>query len=135
MIKFRPLQEHNGDWEYQPSFYLHGTLNSKYDTDLVTILNDANYNTISEYYYKGLSLPFKVINIPEGQHLCDVNGITCVLFTWKCLNINKNGMIFSSQYTGPYDIYLRQLGLIVDLRDKTSIKDAREKFNNKECIL
>ena len=135
MLKFRPLQKHNGSWEYQPSFYLHGTLNSKYDTDLVTILNDANYDTIPEYYYKGQALPFRVIDIPEGKHLCDVNGTTCVLFTWKCLNINKNGMIFSSQYTGHYDIYLRQLGLIVDLRDKAGIEDAREKFNNKECIL
>lgn len=135
MLKFRPLQENNGIWEYQPNFYLHGTINGKYDTDLVTILNDMHYTKVSEYYLKGKALPFNVIDIPEGKHLCDVNGITCALFTWKCLSINKNGKIFSRLYTGSYDMRLRQLGLIVDVRDKEGLVDAEEKFNNRVCIL
>lgn len=135
MIKFQPLGKHNFDYSLQPNFYLHGTISEKYDTDCVTMLDDVFNERISAFYYRGEALPAKYINIPEGIHACEVNGVFCTLFTWKNLFATKKGWVGASGYNGPYDIWLKQSGLIVDIRDKEGLADARDKFNKRINII
>lgn len=133
MIEFKPLQSRNGDWVFQPDFYLHGSIAK--DTDLVVMNTDVFSNKVSRCYLEGQALPSTFIDIPEGRHLCSVNGITCVLYTWKCIIFSKDGWTVTSNYNGPVDVWLRQLGLIVAINDEKYIEDAEQKFNNKSYII
>ena len=135
MIKFRPLQEHNGDWVHMPDFYLHGALANKYGTDLVVMNIDVFNDRISRFYLEGKNLPITIIDIPEGKHLCEVGNTTCVLFTWKRLFFTKKGWTSDTYYTGAFDVWLRQLGLIVDLSDRSGILEAEKEFNKRNFII
>lgn len=135
MIKFKPLQCRNENWIYQPDFYLHGTLATKYGTDLVVMRDDVFSDRVSRFYLEGVALPPTFIDIPEGKHMCEVGNATCVVFTWKRIVFARNGWTSDVGYTGPMDVWLRQMGLIVDLSDKKGIKEAEVEFNNRNFIL
>lgn len=134
MISFEPLSKHN-NWDYQPGFYLHGTIQSNFDTDLVTMSDETYKDRVSEFYKEGQALPPTFIDIPEGLHLCEVRNIPCVLYTWKVINICKDGWYYSATWQGKFDIHLRQIGLIVALSDKEHIKDAKEKYEKRTYIV
>lgn len=135
MIKFKPLSYFNNDWSLQSGIYLHGKIAKKYNTDIVVMNDDVYSDRISEFYYEGKALPITFIDIPEGKHLCEVYNTPCVLFTWKRFWISKGGRVIDPKYEGPYDIWLRQLGLIVDLSDKEGIAEATIEFENKNYII
>lgn len=133
MLYFKVLKAHN-EWPYQKDFYLHGTIQGKYDTDMVTMDDSIYKERVSGFYYRGLPVGASFIDIPEGIHLCDLDGTVCMLFTWKRINItspNSNCWTCSIEGTSPYDISLRQIGLIVDARDKIGLKDAENKFKKR----
>lgn len=129
MIHFKSCNKN-----YVPGIYLHGTILNKYSTDIVKLVEDI-YPKVSIYYLEGRPLPILNIDIPEGTHLCMVDNTLCVLFTWKRILFIKNGYIYSNEYQGSYDVWLKQMGLIVDVNDKEGIMDARNKFKNKEFII
>ena len=131
MIKFKPLSNRNENWIYQPDFYLHGKLSTNYKTDTVVMQDDVFNTRISKYYREGIGLPPTFIDIPEGKHLCEVDGILCTLFVWKKIVFCKGGWVGDLGYSGPFDVWLRQIGLIVDITDKEGVLDAQNKFNNR----
>lgn len=131
MIKFKSLSSRNENWIYQPDFYLHGKLSTNYKTDAVVMQDDIFNTRISKYYREGIGLPPTFIDIPEGKHLCEVDGILCVLFVWKKIVFCKGGWVGDLGYSGPFDVWLRQIGLIVDITDKEGVLDAQNKFNNR----
>lgn len=135
MIKFKPLQCRNENWVFQPDFYLHGTIAKKYNTDLIVMRDDVFNNRVSRFYLEGVALPPTFIDIPEGKHMCEIGNITCVLFTWKRIIFAKNGWTSDIGYAGPMDVWLRQLGLIVDLSDKVGLTEAEIEFNHRNFIL
>ena len=57
------------------------------------------------------------IDIPEGAHLCMVDNTLCILFTWKRILFTKGGYVYSNEYQGSFDVWLKQMGLIVDVKD------------------
>lgn len=134
MIKFEVLSSNN-NWNYQPDFYLHGTITTKYKTDLVVMCDDVFNDKVSRFYLKGAALPPTFIDIPEGIHMCEVDNTVCVLFTWKRIIFSKKGWVNDIDYVGSMDIWLRQLGLIVDLSDKVGIKEAEIEYNNRNYII
>lgn len=133
MIEFKRLSKYN-NWEVQPSFYIHGTLIK--DTDLVTI-NPEGLNRVSMYYKEGQGLPHYFYDIAEGKHFCLLDGQLCALFTWKVINIAKKGIVQWSPgfEPHPFDIELKQLGLIVDFNDAKGISEATTKFNNRDYLV
>ena len=135
MIEFKTLSSHN-DWEIQPCFYIYGTLANNKQSDLVTINTDT-LNAVSMYYKEGKNLPIWFYDIPEGKHLCLLDDQVCALFTWKTIRIAKDGIVqFIPDFVPmPYDIELRQLGLIVDFNDTKGIADATEKFQKREYMI
>lgn len=120
--------------EYISGIYLHGTILDKYNTDVVKLVEDI-YPKISVYYLEGKTLPILNIDIPEGTHLCMVDNTLCILFTWKRILFTKSGYVYSNEYQGSFDVWLKQMGLIVDVKDKEGIMDAQNKFKNKEFII
>ena len=135
MIKFESLSSRNENWIYQPDFYLHGTLATKYGTDLVVMKDDIFNIQISRYYLEGVGLAPTFLGIAEGKHLCEIDGILCAIFVWKKIVFCKDGWVGDLGYCGPFDVWLRQIGLIVDIRDKEGILDAQNKFNNRESFI
>ena len=135
MIKFKSLSNRNENWIYQPDFYLHGKLSTNYETDVVVMQDDIFNTRISKYYREGIGLPPTFIDIPEGKHLCKVDGILCALFVWKKIVFCKGGWVGDLGYSGPFDVWLRQIGLIVDITDKEGVLDAQNKFNNRESFI
>ena len=131
MIKFKSLSNRNENWIYQPDFYLHGKLSTNYKTDAVVMQDDIFNTRISKYYQEGIGLPPTFIDIPEGKHLCEVDGKLCALFVWKKIVFCKGGWVGDLGYSGPFDVWLRQIGLIVDIADKEGVLDAQNKFNNR----
>ena len=131
MIKFKPLSNRNENWIYQPDFYLHGKLSTNYKTDTVVMQDDIFNTRISKYYREGIGLATTFIDIPEVKHLCEVDGILCALFVWKKIVFCKGGWVGDLGYSGPFDVWLRQIGLIVDITDKEGVLDAQNKFNNR----
>ena len=129
MIHFKSCNK-----EYIPGIYLHGTILDKYNTDVVKLVEDI-YPKISVYYLEGKRLPILNIDIPEGTHLCMVDNTLCILFTWKRILFTKGGYVYSNEYQGSFDVWLKQMGLIVDVKDKEGIMDAQNKFKNKEFII
>lgn len=47
----------------------------------------------------------------------------------------KEGWVSDLGYSGPFDVWLRQIGLIVDITDKEGVLDAQNKFNNRESFI
>lgn len=136
MLEFNSLAKHN-TWEFQPNFYIHGTLQSRYDTDLV-VINPAYLNKVSQYYKEGVGLPIYFYDIPEGEHDVLFNGTHCKLFTWKNISIANKGAIVwksSTNKTYEFDIQLSQKGLIVSLTDRKGLKDALDKLINKSVVI
>lgn len=87
MIKFKPLSSRNENWIYQPD--LHGKLSTNYETDSVVMQDDVFHTRISRYYREGIAPTF--LDIPEGKHLCEVDGILCAIFVWKKIVFCKGG--------------------------------------------
>lgn len=135
MIKFKPLSCRNENWIYQPDFYLHGKLSTNYETDSVVMQDDVFHTRISRYYREGIGLAPTFLDIPEGKHLCEVDGILCAIFVWKKIVFCKGGWVGDQGYSGPFDVWLRQIGLIVDITDKEGVLDAQNKFNNRESFI
>lgn len=136
MLEFNSLVRHN-IWEFQPNFYIHGNLQSRYDTDLV-VINPAYLNKVSQYYKEGVGLPIYFYDISEGEHDVLFNGTRCKLFTWKNISIaNKGAMVWdsSTNKTYEFDIQLCQKGLIVSLTDRKGLKDALDKLTNKSIVI
>ena len=129
MIHFKSCSK-----EYISGIYLHGTILDKYNTDVVKLVEDI-YPKISVYYLKGKKLPILNIDIPEGAHLCMVDNTLCILFIWKRILFIKGSYVYSNEYQGSFDVWLKQMGLIVDVKDKEGIMDAQNKFKNKEFII
>lgn len=120
--------------DYIPGIYLHGNLLSRYNIDTVKLVEDI-YPKIPVYYLEGNALPILNTDIPEGTHLCMVDNTLCVLFTWKKILFIKGSSVYSNKYQGSYDVWLKQMGLIVDIKDKEGIIDAKTKFKNKEYTI
>ena len=131
MIKFKSLSSRNGDWIYQPDFSLHGKLSTNCETDEVVMRGDVFNTRISRYYREGIGLASTFLDIPEGKHLCEIDGILCALFVWKKIVFCAEGWVSDLGYSGPFDVWLRQIGLIVDITDKEGVLDAQNKFNNR----
>lgn len=135
MIEFKTLSIHN-NWEIQPNFYIYGKLTNNKQYDLVTI--NPDYRKVMPMYYKeGKDLPIWCCDIPEGKHLCLLDGQLCALFTWKTIKIVKDGVVQCRPNLIPmsYDIELKQLGLIVDFDDTKGIANATEKFRKREYMI
>ena len=47
----------------------------------------------------------------------------------------RKGWVGDLGYSGPFDVWLRQIGLIVDITDKEGVLDAQNKFNNRESFI
>lgn len=118
---------------YQPDFYLHGSL-VKTD-DKVCILDDVFKNRIYTHFYQGNPLPYSIIDIPEGVHLCRYGNILCALFTWKKTIHTYNGVIGQGDISYNFDTCIKQNGLIVDLKDKSAIQSALEKYLSKRIFI
>jgi len=136
MLEFNSLARHN-TWEFQPNFYIHGALQSRYDTDLV-VINPTYLNKVSQYYKEGIGLPIYFYDIPEGEHDVLFNGTHCKLFTWKNISIaDKKAIVWKSltNKTYEFDVELSQKGLIVSLTDRNGLKDALDKLINKSIVI
>ena len=104
---------------------MHGKLSDKYDTDAVVMQDDMFGARISRYYREGVGLAPTFVDIPEGKHLCEVDGVLCAIFRLEEDSICKGGWVSDLGYSGPFDVWLRQIGLIVDIRDKEGVLDAQ----------
>lgn len=136
MLEFNSLDKRN-IWEFQPNFYIHGNIRTRYDSDLV-VINPAYLNKVSQYYKEGIGLPIYFYDIPEGEHDVLFNGTHCKLFTWKNINIASKGSIVwksETNKTYEFDIELSQKGLIVSLTDINGLRDALDKLIHKPIII
>lgn len=136
MLEFNSLAKQN-TWEFQPNFYIHGNIRTRYDSDLV-VINPTHLNKISQYYKEGIGLPIYFYDIPEGEHDVLFNGTHCKLFTWKNIHIaSKGATVWTSttNKTYEFDIELSQKGLIVSLTDISGLRDALNKLMHKSIII
>ena len=136
MLEFNSLDKRN-TWEFQPNFYIHRNIRTRYDSDLV-VINPAYLNKVSQYYKEGIGLPIYFYDIPEGEHDVLFNGTHCKLFTWKNINIASKGSIVwksETNKTYEFDIELSQKGLIVSLTDINGLRDALDKLIHKPIII
>ena len=136
MLEFNSLDKRN-TWEFQPNFYIHGNIRTRYDSALV-VINPAYLNKVSQYYKEGIGLAIYFYDIPEGEHDVLFNGTHCKLFTWKNINIASKGSIVwksETNKTYEFDIELSQKGLIVSLTDINGLRDAVDKLIHKPIII
>ena len=106
MLEFNSLDKRN-TWEFQPNFYIHGNIRTRYDSDLV-VINPAYLNKVSQYYKEGIGLPIYFYDIPEGEHDVLFNGTHCKLFTWKNINIaSKGSIVWKSDTNSPKRLILK----------------------------